>query len=173
MEPDRFSAGREALSPALRAMDTPRVPDIVHEDELTRRLALELLYETVPASLRAEDRNMMAHSMENRVPFLDYRLVEFCFSIPNTLKIRGGLGKWIHRKAMQGLLPDRVLWRKDKTGHNAPLEIWFRTTLLKRLKGMIVDNHPVNEEYYDRKALLALFERHQLGRITRCSFGNI
>ena len=64
---------------------------------------------------------------------------------------------------MQGLLPERVLWRRDKTGHNAPLDLWFRTTLRGTLEGMIADDHLVNEEYYDRKALRALFECHQRG----------
>jgi asparagine synthase (glutamine-hydrolysing) len=162
-EADRFLVNRDALAPAVRAVTRSRPPDVAHEDELTRRLALELLYETVPASLRAEDRNMMAHSMENRVPFLDYRLAEFCFSLPRAMKIRGGLGKWIHRKAMAGLLPERVLWRRDKTGHNAPLDLWLRTTLREAVGGMIEDDNPVNEEYYDRTAVRALFNRHQNG----------
>ena len=101
-------------------------PVPAHWPNLDRRMHGEMLYETVPASLRAEDRNCMAFSIENRVPFLDYRLAEFCFALPGEYKIRGGLGKALLRDVTDGLLPDKVRLRKDKTGHNYPFDLWLQ-----------------------------------------------
>lgn len=94
---------------------------------LTRLLYSEIIYETIPVTLKPEDRNTMSQSIESRSPFLDYRLVEFCFSLPNKFKIRNGLGKWILREAMKGVLPEKVRTRKDKAGFVAPADVWFRT----------------------------------------------
>ncbi|NOX15392.1 MAG: asparagine synthase (glutamine-hydrolyzing) [Epsilonproteobacteria bacterium] len=94
---------------------------------LTKRMYKELFYETVPASLRAEDRNTMAHSIESRSPFLDHRLIEYCYALDNKYKIRDGIGKWILRESMKGILPEKVRTRKDKAGFIAPADEWFRT----------------------------------------------
>ena len=104
---------------------------------LNKRLYSELVYETIPACLRPEDRNTMGHSIESRSPFLDYRLVELCFSLPNRFKIRDGLGKWILRKSMKGILPENVRTRMDKAGFIAPADQWFRTINKKQIFNLI------------------------------------
>jgi asparagine synthase (glutamine-hydrolysing) len=81
---------------------------------------------TLPALLRYEDRNSMAFGIETRLPFLDYRMVELCLSLPFQLKVRGGWAKWILRRAMAGIVPDSIMWRKDKIGFEAPQEIWLQ-----------------------------------------------
>ena len=77
---------RGGVRPERATTPTPR------RGLLTSRLYQELTYETVPATLRPEDRNSMAFSIESRSPFLDYRLVELAFALPNRFKIRDGLG---------------------------------------------------------------------------------
>ena len=79
----------------------------------------------LPALLQFEDRNSMAHSVESRVPFLDYRLVEFCMCLPSDFKIRKGIRKAILRKAMRRLLPEKILHRYDKMGFSTPQEFWM------------------------------------------------
>jgi asparagine synthase (glutamine-hydrolysing) len=79
----------------------------------------------LPALLQFEDRNSMAHSVESRVPFLDYRLVEFCMSLPADFKIKKGVRKAILREAMSSLLPDKILNRFDKMGFSTPQEQWM------------------------------------------------
>jgi asparagine synthase (glutamine-hydrolysing) len=69
----------------------------------------------------------MRWSIESRVPFLDYRLVELALSLPSSLKIRKGTTKYILRKAMKGLVSDRILERKDKIGFATPDESWMRS----------------------------------------------
>jgi asparagine synthase (glutamine-hydrolysing) len=73
-----------------------------------------------PQLLRYEDRNSMAFSLESRVPFLDYRLVEFVFGLPSSYKIRDGYTKAILRDSMKGILPDSVRLRKSKMGFATP-----------------------------------------------------
>jgi asparagine synthase (glutamine-hydrolysing) len=87
---------------------------------------LEIQATSLPSLLRFEDKNSMAHGIETRLPFLDYRLVEFNLSLRNSLKIHDGWMKWILRKAMQERLPNAIAWRKDKFGFEAPSNVWYR-----------------------------------------------
>lgn len=79
----------------------------------------------LPHLLRYEDRNSMRHSIETRLPFLDYRLVEAAVSLPADYKIRGGWTKYILRRVAEKLLPADVSWRRNKLGFEAPERIWL------------------------------------------------
>ncbi|MBL7129801.1 MAG: asparagine synthase (glutamine-hydrolyzing) [Candidatus Omnitrophica bacterium] len=127
---------------------------------LANRLYLELLFETIPPSLRPEDRNTMSQSLESRSPFLDYRLVEYCFSLPNKFKIRNGLGKWVLREAMKGILPEDVRTRKDKAGFISPADEWFRTINRKQVYDLINSESFKNRGIFNIKAINELFEQH-------------
>ena len=86
---------------------------------------LELITETsLPHLLRYEDRNSMAFSVEGRVPFLDYRLVEFSLREAFRWCIHEGWSKWVLRDAMRGLVPEQILWRRDKVGFETPERQW-------------------------------------------------
>jgi len=92
------------------------------------------LYQTLrctvlPLLLRFADRNSMAFSREVRLPFLDPRVVEFLFAIPEEQKIRGTVTKVILRRAMSGLVPDKILRRTDKIGFETPEAEWLRGPL--------------------------------------------
>ena len=76
--------------------------------------------------LHWEDRDSMAHSIEARVPFLDYRLVEFLLGLPDEFKLRDGITKQVLREGMRGILPERVRTRMDKLGFVTPEEVWVR-----------------------------------------------
>lgn len=80
---------------------------------------------SVPTLLHSEDRNSMAFSIESRVPFLDYRLVEFVMSLPNKYKIHKSVTKHIFREAMTDVLPESIKNRKDKVGFSTPQEKWI------------------------------------------------
>jgi asparagine synthase (glutamine-hydrolysing) len=75
--------------------------------------------------LRYADRNAMAHSVEVRLPFLSHELVEFVFSLPNTMFINEGWSKYILRRSMEDVLPTEIAWRKDKVGYEPPQTDWF------------------------------------------------
>jgi asparagine synthase (glutamine-hydrolysing) len=88
---------------------------------------LQVLAASLPMLLHFEDRNSMAHSVEARVPFLDYRLVELIVTMPAGHKIRDGWTKRVLRDAMRGVLPEAIRLRSDKLGFETPEEIWLRT----------------------------------------------
>lgn len=79
----------------------------------------------LPHLLRYVDRNSMRHSIEARVPFLDHHLVETCYGISSKLKIKDGWTKHILRVAMDGLVSNNILWRKNKFGFEAPTASWI------------------------------------------------
>ncbi len=76
--------------------------------------------------LRYADKNSMAHGCEVRLPFLQHELVQFIFSLPSSFKINNGYTKWILRKAMQEKLPEKIVWRTDKTGFEPPQQEWMK-----------------------------------------------
>ena len=164
VEIQKYSQYLHWLAPEMQKFIIDPVFSYPSGSHLTRRLYLELLYETIPPSLRAEDRNMMAFSIENRLPFLDYRLVEYCFRLNNSYKIREGLGKWLLREAMKGILPEKVRMRKDKVGFNAPADEWFRHENRESIENLIDCNCYVNSEIYDQKKLIQLFREHLEGK---------
>jgi len=86
---------------------------------------LEIERTNLPILLRYEDKNSMAHSIETRLPFLDYRAVETALSIPILHKIQSGWTKWILRTAMQDVLPGPIAWRRNKMGFEAPESLWL------------------------------------------------
>ncbi len=77
--------------------------------------------------LKWEDRNSMWFSIESRVPFLDYRLVERTLSLPATDVIRKGMTKYYLREAMKSVIPEKIRLRMDKIGFMTPEDEWFRT----------------------------------------------
>ncbi|CAN5836426.1 asparagine synthase (glutamine-hydrolyzing) [soil metagenome] len=94
--------------------------------DLPRRLHHDVFHASLPALLRYEDRNSMAHSIEARTPFLDYRVVEASFEMPMSHRIHEGWTKRVLRDAGEGLLPPEIQWRKDKKGFVTPESIWLR-----------------------------------------------
>jgi len=80
----------------------------------------------LPSLLRYEDRNSMAFSVESRVPFMDYRLIEFTLGLPEELIYREGERKHILRKTFRGVVPDKILDRRDKMGFVSAEERWLK-----------------------------------------------
>lgn len=93
---------------------------------LNEKLCQDVIYTSIPCLLHNEDGNSMAFSIESRVPFLDYRIVEFAVALDGKYKIRNGMTKWIIRKACRKYLPKEVAKRKDKMGFPAPFARWLR-----------------------------------------------
>lgn len=92
---------------------------------LAQKLYDDVTQTSIPILLRYEDRNSMAFHIEARVPFLDYRLVEFAFKVGAQGHIRQGWSKAILRDAMQGILPESIRLRKDKEGYTTPHDRWL------------------------------------------------
>ncbi len=112
---------------------------------------------TIPTLLQYEDRNSMAFSIESRVPFLDYRLVEYVLSLPNDYKIHKSKTKYIFREAMKGILPELIKNRKDKVGFTTPQEKWVKenSQLFRR---EIEDSCNSLSEFIDKNLVLKWYD---------------
>jgi len=86
----------------------------------------QILDTSLPMLLHWEDRDSMAHSIEARVPFLDYRLVELALALPDEAKLSDGISKRVLRDAMRGIIPDGIRARMDKIGFATAEEAWLR-----------------------------------------------
>jgi asparagine synthase (glutamine-hydrolysing) len=80
------------------------------------RQMIDILQLSIPTLLRYEDKNSMYHSIESRLPMMDYRLVEFAISLPILYKIKHGFGKWILRDIYKDDIPKEILFNKRKRG---------------------------------------------------------
>jgi asparagine synthase (glutamine-hydrolysing) len=96
---------------------------------LSRLLWRQIRAESLPSLLRYEDRNSMAFAIEARVPFLDHRLVEAALALPDRLRIDGWQRKIAVRRALEGLVPQTVLDRRDKVGFQPPQRRWLHELL--------------------------------------------
>lgn len=90
---------------------------------------------SVPILTRYEDRNSMAHSMEIRLPFLDYRLVNLMINLDPAFKIKNGWNKYILRKSLQ-VLPNEIRWRRDKKGFSLPEAKWLKNDFRDEIKNL-------------------------------------
>lgn len=100
--------------------------EITCSSRLNTRLCNDVLYKSIPSLLHNEDGNSMAFSIESRVPFLDYRIVEFAMALDGKYKIKNQWTKWIVRKACKKYLPKEVVKRKSKMGFPAPFARYLR-----------------------------------------------
>jgi asparagine synthase (glutamine-hydrolysing) len=154
------------VHPDLRAVAPAPAPNgSPFPDRLRRHQQLILTRRGLPELLRYEDRNSMAHSIEARVPFLDYRLVELCFSLPGGELIGGGRTKDVLRRALGDLLPPIVRERRDKLGFVTPERHWLRGSL-GELTGDVFSSRSFAERgFVDAAAARRRLERHRRGEV--------
>ncbi|MBN1306118.1 MAG: asparagine synthase (glutamine-hydrolyzing) [Anaerolineales bacterium] len=107
------------------------------------------------------DRMSMANSLEGRSPFLDHELMAWAAGLPETLRIRGGKGKYLLRKAFRDALPERVQGR-GKQGFGVPVSTWFRGPLAGWSREVIHENLA---DWFAAGALERIFEEHQSGKL--------
>ncbi len=111
--------------------------------------------------LKWSDLNSMRFSIESRVPFLDYRVVEQTLSLPSENYIKYGLTKYILREAIKGIVPEKIRLRYDKTGFETPQDEWFREDFFKEFIWNILNNpHPLFEEFIDIDSAKLIYKRH-------------
>ena len=111
--------------------------------------------------LKWEDRNSMYFSLEARVPFLDYRLVEKILATSSDELINKGMTKHILRTAMKGTLPEKIRTRIDKIGFETPQDEWFRTDIFNKFICDLLDSDSFkNRNIIDVKKAKLLFKKH-------------
>ena len=109
-----------------RYMNKPLLSTVAQAAKNTRRLQrLEIQQIQLQKLLKYEDRNSMHFSIETRVPFVDYKLMELAYSLPFEYKMSRGWSKYILRCVAQGKLPREIVWRRNKFGFEAPTSTWM------------------------------------------------
>ncbi|MCK4595373.1 asparagine synthase (glutamine-hydrolyzing) [candidate division WOR-3 bacterium] len=111
--------------------------------------------------LKWEDRNSMWFSLESRVPFLDYRLVERTLSLPSEKIITNGMTKVILRKAMVGILPEQIRLRQDKVGFLTPESEWLRAPVFRYFILELLHSDSFRKRpYFNYKTCIRLYNLH-------------
>ena len=127
----------------------PSLSDIPYDFSgfpLDKRMLLnEFFQHTLPALLRNFDRAGMMNSVEIRMPFMDWRLVSYIFSLPTESKIGDGFTKRIVREAMKGRMEESLRTRTFKVGIGSPVEYWFNGELKEWVIDILKDNQLKNQ----------------------------
>ena len=132
-----------------------------YTDSLLRnRMMNEMFHEAVRVILHEDDLNAMYYSIENRSPFLDRQLFDFCYAIPNRYLIRDGFNKVVLRDAVRGIAPDCVLDKRTKVGFNAPV-FSFLDVADPQVRGVLLADSPIFEAVRADK-IRALMDKPQL-----------
>jgi asparagine synthase (glutamine-hydrolysing) len=155
--PDLPRAIPAARGIAPVTLSTP-LPDT--GDWLNRLLALDLLSYLPGSVLTKVDRAAMAHGLEVRPPMLDNDLLDWAFSLPSSLKLRHGKGKYLLKLAAKGKLPEEVIQRPKK-GFAIPLAAWLRGPLKDRLEAALAKSPVWDLKVLDRSVFRVWNEEHQ------------
>jgi asparagine synthase (glutamine-hydrolysing) len=132
---------------------------------LNEELAYSIEHDPLPLYLRVEDRNSMAHSVEARLPFLDYRVVSFLFGLPPEWRLRGHLNKYVLREAMRSRIPESVRSRVDKMGFPVSQKSWFADALAQPVLDIMASREARERGIYNTEVIVRDIERHRKGEI--------
>jgi asparagine synthase (glutamine-hydrolysing) len=143
----------------ISTLSLPSMPVPAHYNRAEAQLYSTFHYTVLPTILRNFDLGAMRNSIEIRMPFLDYRIVRYVFSLPMQSKLGGGFTKRILREAMKGILPEPIRNRKLKTGFNAPLQSWYRNELKTLLLDEVNSASFLSSNYWNGKVIRDFTER--------------
>lgn len=133
-------------------------------DPIRRMLQLDLLHFLVDHNLNYTDKMGMQAGVEIRVPFLDLEFVDFAMRLPSGLKQRGMTGKWIFKKAMEGILPHDVIWR-PKSGFGVPLQQWMAGRFGESIRDYVSEETVRRRGLFRPEVINALWKRQRAGRL--------
>ena len=118
---------------------------------------LEIFSTNLPLLLRYEDKNSMRHSIETRLPFIDYKTLETALSINSKHKVHNGWSKFILRQSVIGVIPEEAIWRKNKLGFNPPESSWFNE--ISNDMEIAVRNSSILSEICNMKKLMSKYSK--------------
>jgi asparagine synthase (glutamine-hydrolysing) len=130
------------------------------QGELLQRLLYTDIKTYLVELLMKQDNMSMAASIESRVPFLDHVLVEWAMQVPANIQIRGRAGKRILKKAMEGLLPDSILYR-PKLGFPTPWSGWLAGAQSEVIESMLLEPRSLERGIFKRTAIQRIFQEHR------------
>lgn len=131
-------------------------------DPLWKRQHQDICALSLPTLLRYEDRNSMGNSIESRLPFLDYRLVELALALPENLKINKGFGKWVLREIAAQHIPKKIAYGRLKRGFDVHHNVWIHQGLGERLRNCLKENQPLLRHFKLVNQVDHLFSDQQL-----------
>lgn len=141
--------------------ETPDFENLDIHSDLRRSIQKHSL----PLYLRVEDRNSMAHSIETRLPFLDYRLVQLALSSGAQWFLNGGWNKFALREAMDGVIPEVVRKREDKMGFPVSARDWFAGPLHEVVREVVGSSSSRQSGILAVDEILGDLDRHRSGEV--------
>lgn len=144
-------------------------------DEPDTKINKELLLQHIGGLvnlLHYGDAISMSHSLESRLPFMDYRLVEFSFKLPWQFKIHEDLAKYIHREALKGVVPNSILYNPIKFGFNTPVSQFFKqgNNLKDCPNKIILSEKCISRGLFNIKGLRRIIKEHEKGEKNHSTF---
>ena len=140
------------------AIDTPLPLDDITE----RMMAFDQMSYMVDDVLVKVDRASMAVSLEAREPLLDHRLIEFAWTLPLNMKVRGGKGKWLLRTLLARFVPEELIER-PKMGFALPLDSWLRGPLREWAESLLEERRLKSEGWFDAEQVRRAWRSHLAG----------
>lgn len=137
--------------------------DVRELDALSQMLYIDTRASLPDDLLMVADKTSMANSLEARVPYLDYRLVEFAETLPSNLKLRGFTGKYLHKKALEKWLPKKVVYRKKK-GFTNPIDKWLRGSMRDYIGDCLLSEQAAVNRYFEPAYIRELVADHKAKR---------
>ncbi len=139
-----------------------RFDELDDTSDLNRMLWVDLRHGLPADMLMKVDRMSMLHSLEVRVPFLDHRFVEFGFSLPDSVKLRGKTTKWILKEAFGGVLPPNIIHRR-KHGFDVPVGEWFKNDLRETIEDICSESTVNRRGLFNPRQVRQIISDHQDG----------
>ena len=132
-------------------------------DFLQKITYIEMMNRLPELLLMRVDKMTMATMVEGREPFLDHRLVEFVFQIPQSLRVKNRVSKYVLKKAVEGLIPDEIIYRR-KQGFATPMAEWMRNELHEWLRSEVMNSRLVKENILDGSYVEKMLSIHKSGK---------
>jgi asparagine synthase (glutamine-hydrolysing) len=158
-----YAGGGGPGSPSARRLYRAAFEACPSREVLTRLQHVDLSVYLPDDILVKADRMSMANSLEARVPFLDHRVVEFAAALPASLKLRGLTKKYLLRRTMADVLPERVVWGAKK-GFNVPIPVWLAGPLRDLVHDVLSPKRVREAGVFDPAAVSALLAAHETRR---------
>lgn len=133
-------------------------------DDLGAFQFIELRSSLPDELLMFADKLSMAHGLEGRVPYLDREIVEYVERLSATFKVRNGSQKWLHRRVCRALLPKKILTRKKRGFAVNVVDDWFRGTMSKKMREILLDPESQIYRYLRPAAVQSILRQHSLGQ---------
>jgi asparagine synthase (glutamine-hydrolysing) len=156
-----------SLKQKLASIDVTNVTNPLYQkaaamDRINQALYVDMQLLLPGNNLVKPDRMGMAVSLENRAPFLDYRMMELAFSMPGNLKLKNGETKYIYKKAVTPLIGESLAYRK-KQMFTVPIGEWFKSDLKDMCQDLLLSDRVRERELFDYEYVEGLLQNHCQG----------